>query len=123
VDDNEDAAETLAEMVRVLGHDAVVAYDGPTALHRAGEHHPDVVLCDIGLPGMDGYEVAKKLRAAQGRNVRLVALSGYAQPEDVAMAREAGFDEHVAKPCGPEQIERLLSKGTQPQPASPQRDS
>jgi PAS domain S-box-containing protein len=109
VEDNKDAAETLAEMVRMLGHGVEVAYDGPTALRRAGDYHPDLVLCDIGLPGMDGYGVAHGLRAAHGRNVRLVALSGYAQQEDVAMAMEAGFDEHVAKPCGPEQIERLLS--------------
>jgi CheY-like chemotaxis protein/anti-sigma regulatory factor (Ser/Thr protein kinase) len=109
VDDNEDAAETLAEMVRVLGHDAEVAYDGRSALRRAGEYRPDVVLCDIGLPGMDGYEVAHELRSARGRDVRLVAISGYAQPEDVTRAAQAGFDEHVAKPCAPDQIERLLS--------------
>jgi PAS domain S-box-containing protein len=109
VDDNEDAAETLAEMVRVLGHEAEVAYDGRTALRRALEYRPDVVLCDIGLPGMDGYEVAHELRAARGRDVRLVAISGYAQPEDVTHAAQAGFDEHVAKPCAPAQIEQLLS--------------
>jgi PAS domain S-box-containing protein len=109
VDDNQDAAATLAEMVRMLGHDADVAYDGPTALRRAGEYQPDLVLCDIGLPGMDGYQVAHELRAAQGHDVRLVAVSGYALPDDVARAEQAGFDEHVAKPCGPEQIERLLS--------------
>jgi signal transduction histidine kinase len=109
VEDNEDSAETLAEMVRMLGHDVEVASDGPTAIRRAVEYHPDVVLCDIGLPGMDGYEVAHNVRAARGRDVRLIAITGYAQPEDVAMAMEVGFDEHVAKPCGPEQIERLLS--------------
>jgi len=109
VDDNQDAAESLAEIVRMLGHDAEVAYDGPTAVRRAGEYHPDVVLCDIGLPGKDGYEVAHELRAARGSDVRLVAVSGYAQAEDVATAIEAGFDEHVAKPCGLAQIERLLS--------------
>ena len=109
MDDNEDAAETLAEMVRIIGHDAEIAYDGPTAVRRAGEYHPDVVLCDIGLPGMDGFEVARELRAARGQDVRLVAISGYAQPEDVTRAAQAGFDEHIAKPCGPEQIERLLS--------------
>jgi CheY-like chemotaxis protein len=109
VDDNEDAAETLAEMVRMLEHDAEVAYDGPSAVRRAGEYHPDVVLCDIGLPGMDGYEVAHELRSTNGHCVRLVAISGYAQPEDVTRAQQAGFDEHIAKPCGPEQIERLLS--------------
>jgi PAS domain S-box-containing protein len=108
VDDNEDAAETLAEMVRMLGHDVEVAYDGPTAVRRAGKYHPDLVLCDIGLPGMDGYEVAHELRAAHGHDVRLVALSGYAQPEDVATAMEAGFDEHVAKPADPQRLEQLL---------------
>jgi PAS domain S-box-containing protein len=109
VDDNEDAAQTLAELVRMLGHHAEVAYDGPTALRRAGECHPDLVLCDIGLPGMDGYEVARELRAAQGRGLRLVAVSGYALPEDVTHAEQAGFDEHVAKPCSLEHIRRLLS--------------
>jgi CheY-like chemotaxis protein len=109
VDDNEDAAETLAEMVRMLGHDAEVAYDGPSAVRRVGEYHPDVVLCDIGLPGMDGYEVAHQIRFTEGPGVRLVAISGYAQPEDVTRAGQAGFDEHVAKPCSPEEIERLLS--------------
>jgi signal transduction histidine kinase/CheY-like chemotaxis protein len=109
VDDNKDAAETLAEMVRMFGHDAEVAYDGPTAVRRAREYHPDVVLCDIGLPGMDGYEVAHELRATRDRDIRLVAVSGYAQPEDVKRAVEAGFDGHVAKPCDPEQIERLLT--------------
>jgi signal transduction histidine kinase len=109
VEDNKDAAQTLAEVVRMLGHHAEVAEDGPAAVRRAGEYHPDVVLCDVGLPGMDGYEVARELRAARGRDVRLVAISGYAQPEDVTRAAQAGFDEHIAKPCGPEQIERLLS--------------
>jgi PAS domain S-box-containing protein len=110
VEDNHDAAETLAEMIRMLGHDVAVAYDGRTAVTRAGEYHPDLVLCDIGLPGMDGYEVARQLRVLGAAHaVRLIALSGYAQPEDVARAADAGFDAHLAKPCGPEQIERLLS--------------
>jgi PAS domain S-box-containing protein len=109
VDDSRDAAETLAELVRLLGHDVEVAYDGPAALRRAGEYHPDLVLCDIGLPGMDGYEVARELRAAHGRDLRLVALSGYAQPEDVAMAMAAGFDAHVPKPADPQRLEQLLA--------------
>jgi PAS domain S-box-containing protein len=109
VDDNKDAAETLAELARLAGHDVEVAYDGPTAVRRADEYHPDLVLCDIGLPGMDGYEVARELRAVRGHDVRLVALSGYAQPEDVARAMEAGFDEHVAKPADPRRLEQLLA--------------
>ena len=76
-------------------------------VERERAFRPDVVLCDIGLPGMSGYEVAKALREA-GTLAQLIAVSGYAQPEDVKRAIEAGFDGHVAKPCDPEKIERLL---------------
>ena len=109
VDDNPDAAESLADLVRMLGHSAEVAYDGSTAIEKARVGLPDVVLCDIGLPGMSGYEVAKAIRQELNSNVQLFAVSGYAQPEDVKRAIEAGFDGHVAKPCDPEEIERLLS--------------
>ncbi len=108
VDDNRDAAESLADVVEMLGHTAHVALDGPSAIEHARVNALDVVLCDIGLPGMSGYDVARALRA-QGRAVQLFAVSGYAQPEDVKRALEAGFDGHVAKPCDPEQIDRLLS--------------
>ncbi len=110
IDDNRDAAESLAELVATMGHDADVAYDAIAGLGKASEALPDVVLCDIGLPGMDGYEFARQLRALSGsRPVRLVAVSGYAQPEDVARAEEAGFDAHVAKPPDPTRLERLLA--------------
>jgi CheY-like chemotaxis protein len=108
VDDNQDAAESLAEVVKMLGHAVDVAYDGPGALEKVRASRPDVVLCDIGLPGMSGYDVAKALRAVPGDHLRLIAVSGYAQPEDVRRALEAGFDGHVAKPCSAEDIERLL---------------
>ncbi len=108
VDDNRDAAETLAMLVEMLGHDAELAYDGAAALARARERLPDVVLCDIGLPGMNGYEVARRLRAEGGPRLTLVAVSGYAQPEDVARALESGFDGHVAKPADPDALARLL---------------
>jgi CheY-like chemotaxis protein len=107
VDDNVDAARSLAEIAELLGHAAEVAYDGPSAVEKARAHAPDIVLCDIGLPGMSGYDVARALRA-HGKPVQLFALSGYAQPEDVRNAAAAGFDGHVAKPVGPEDIERLL---------------
>jgi PAS domain S-box-containing protein len=109
VDDNADAADTLAELVRLLGHDVQVAYDGPSALQAARASRPDVVLCDLGLPGMDGYDVARALRAGGGAPLRLVAVSGYAQPDDVRRAADAGFDAHVAKPPDPAEIERLLA--------------
>jgi CheY-like chemotaxis protein len=109
VDDNADAADTLAELVRLLGHDVQVAYDGPSAVQAARASRPDVVLCDLGLPGMDGYDVARALRAGGGAPLRLVAVSGYAQPDDVRRAADAGFDAHVAKPPDPAEIERLLA--------------
>jgi signal transduction histidine kinase/ActR/RegA family two-component response regulator len=109
VDDNRDAAESLAQLVELFGHDAVVAYDGPSAVERVRARQPDVVLCDLGLPGMDGYEVAPALRAAGAGAARLIAVSGYARPEDVRRARDAGFDGHIAKPPDPDEIERLLA--------------
>jgi PAS domain S-box-containing protein len=120
VDDNVDAAESLADVVRMLGHDVEVAYDGPTALARARAAPPDVVLCDIGLPGMSGYDVARALRADGPRGGHLVAVTGYALPEDVARALAAGFDAHVPKPVDPEEIRRLIvDRGRASAAASP----
>ncbi|HEX9307056.1 MAG TPA: PocR ligand-binding domain-containing protein [Anaeromyxobacter sp.] len=108
VDDNPDAAESLADLVRLLGHDAEVAFDGASGLAKARGGGFDVVLCDIGLPGMSGYEVARELRRDHGHRMRLIAVSGYAQPEDVQRSVEAGFDAHVAKPPDLERLETLL---------------
>jgi PAS domain S-box-containing protein len=109
VDDNRDAAESLAQIVEMLGHHADVAYDGPGALRMAEETRYDVILCDLGLPGMSGYEIAAALRKGRGREMQMFAVSGYAQPEDLARAVDAGFDGHVAKPPDPHQIARLLA--------------
>ncbi len=109
VDDNRDSAESLADLLRSHGHEVDVAFDGTTALEKLRSRRPDVVLCDIGLPGMNGYEVVKAARANGGRDVRFVALSGYARAEDVQRSLEAGFDAHVAKPPDPEEIARLLA--------------
>jgi len=109
VDDNRDAAESLADILRLLGHSVDVAYDGPSAVEKVRANPPNVVLCDIGLPGMSGYDVAKALRGANVDGLQLIALSGYAQPEDVKRAVEAGFEGHIAKPFKPEEIGRLLS--------------
>jgi len=109
VDDNRDAAESLAELVALFGHSVEVAYDGASALDIVHSNQLDVVLCDIGLPGMNGYDVAKAIRRKARNGMRLIAVSGYAQPEDVKRALEAGFDAHVAKPPDPSLIDRLLS--------------
>ncbi|BDG08839.1 hybrid sensor histidine kinase/response regulator [Anaeromyxobacter paludicola] len=107
VEDNVDAGQSLAEILALEGHRVRVARDGRSALELARALRPDVVLCDIGLPDMDGYEVARALRADEALgSARLIALSGYAQPEDRARAREAGFEAHLPKPPD---IELLLA--------------
>jgi CheY-like chemotaxis protein len=99
VDDNVDAAEMLADALREAGYEVAVAHDGPGALTLAQELRPEVAVLDIGLPVMDGYEVARQLRARLGDGtVRLIAVTGYAQPQDVARGRAAGFERHLRKP-------------------------
>jgi signal transduction histidine kinase/CheY-like chemotaxis protein len=110
VDDNVDAADSLAEIVTLLGHAVDVAHDGPSAVEKARANPPDAVLCDIGLPGMNGYDVARALRANGRAGMQLIAVSGYAQLEDVKRALDAGFDEHIAKPADPATIDRLLAR-------------
>jgi PAS domain S-box-containing protein len=108
VDDNRDGADSLAQVVEMIGHAAEVAYDGPSAIAKAAANPPEVVLCDIGLPGMSGYDIARALRAT-GTGVKLFAVSGYAQSEDVRRSGEAGFHGHIAKPVDVAEIKRLLS--------------
>jgi two-component system CheB/CheR fusion protein len=118
VEDNVDAAETLREMLRLWDHDVEVAHDGPRGLERARDFRPDVVLCDIGLPGMDGYEVARALRAdPSSASAFLVAVTGYASPEDARRAAGAGFDLHLGKPVPIEVLEEVLATAPAPAPA------
>lgn len=99
VEDNVDAADSLREALEFCEHQVEVAYDGPAGLAKARQFHPDIVLCDIGLPGMDGYEFARAVRADDVlKGTYLAAVSGYAREEDLQRAREAGFDRHLAKP-------------------------
>src|SRR5262249_33473613 len=118
VDDNQDAAETMALLIRLWGHDVWTAHQGAAALDIVARERPQVVLLDIGLPGIDGYEVARRVRADPntGETV-LVALTGYGQTEDRARSREAGFTVHLVKPVEPEVIQRLLDK-VQPAPVA-----
>jgi PAS domain S-box-containing protein len=109
VEDNADSAETLKELLEMRGQQVVVARDGEEGLARAMELLPDVVICDIGLPGFDGYEVARRLRAVDAHRPTLVALSGYARPEDRRRAAECGFDHHLAKPLELAELEAVLA--------------
>ncbi|MFT3914639.1 MAG: ATP-binding protein [Anaeromyxobacteraceae bacterium] len=109
VEDNLDAAQTLADVLSLEGHEVQLAPDGATGIGMARSLHPDVVLCDIGLPDMDGYEVARAMRsdpALQG--VRLIAVSGYTQPEDRERGRAAGFDAQLPKPAPLDQLQALI---------------
>jgi two-component system CheB/CheR fusion protein len=111
IEDNADAAESLELVLTVGHHEVAVARDGPTGIARARQFRPDVVLCDVGLPGMDGYEVARSFRADETlRGAFLVALTGYARPEDIQRAADAGFDRHLAKPPDPEGLLRQIEE-------------
>lgn len=110
VDDNVDGADVTALLLQVLGHETQVAYTSATALAAADEYRPNVVLLDIGLPEMDGYEVARRLRLRPLlKNTWLVAITGYGQESDRQLSKEAGFDHHLIKPVAPEKLEALLS--------------
>ncbi len=109
IEDNPDAAESVAELVRMYGHEVDVAADGPRAIAKARETVPDQVLCDIGLPWLNGYQVAHLFRSdPKLRNTRLVAVTAYTDPEDVQRARDAGFVGHIAKPPDVSELEKYL---------------
>ncbi|GAB3400090.1 ATP-binding protein [Massilia agilis] len=110
VDDNRDAAETLGELLRTFGYTVELASDGPSALARLERHWPQLAILDIGLPGMDGYELAARVRQLAGaRPVYLVALTGYGQESDRESARQAGFDHHLTKPVDMRELVRLTT--------------
>lgn len=115
IEDNVDAAESLREALELGDHEVAIAYSGPEGVEAARRYKPDVVLCDIGLPELDGYGVAQALRADPDPKLRssfMVALSGYALPEDVQRSREVGFDRHLAKPPSMEALETLLQEAS-----------
>jgi two-component system CheB/CheR fusion protein len=109
VEDNKDLADGLAELLRLHGAHVRVAYDGPSAIKSALEAVPDIILCDLGLPGMDGFAIARACRAeASLRKIRLVAASGYSSSEDHANAATAGFDSLLTKPLTEESLRKLI---------------
>jgi PAS domain S-box-containing protein len=111
VDDSEDTAEMMTALLEMDGHDLQVAHSGPAALETAATFRPDVVLLDIGLPGLDGYQVAQRLREDPTlKDVTLIAASGYGQEADLHRSREVGFDRHLVKPVDPRELRELLAE-------------
>ncbi|HVL55098.1 MAG TPA: ATP-binding protein, partial [Burkholderiaceae bacterium] len=120
VDDNRDAADSLAQMLHAIGHRAITAYEADPALELATAHRPDLVLLDIGLPGVDGYQLAGRLRRQLSPPLYLVALTGYGGSEHRRRALEAGFDEHAVKPVTADALQALLARASAAtRPASP----
>ena len=110
VDDNQDAALSLEMLLKLQGHDVAVAHSGTAALAMTDTYKPDVVFLDIGMPGMDGYEVARRLRRQPGlENVVLVAVTGWGQQEDRERTSAAGFNHHVVKPPELAALQKVLA--------------
>ena len=107
-DDEPDVADTLARLLYFDGHDVRTAYDGAQALSAAREFHPDVVILDIGMPQLSGYDVARALRARYS-DVVLIAVTAWKQGTDKIFAQQAGFDHHFGKPCDPRAISELVA--------------
>jgi CheY-like chemotaxis protein len=111
VEDNADVAEMLAAYLQQLGHEVIQARDGRAGLHVALQQRPEVIVCDIGLPGLDGYEIARRVRQTAGPPACvLIAVSGYGDSVDRERARQAGFDHHLTKPADPVQLADLIVK-------------
>ena len=117
VDDNEDAADSLATLLDVVGYQVKVAYDGPEAIEAADAFRPDAALLDIGLPHLSGYDIARHIRGTRGQEVLLVAITGWGAEEDRRRAREAGFDHHFTKPADFERLVGLLGQSLSSQPS------
>jgi CheY-like chemotaxis protein len=116
VDDNADAADMMRTLLELHGHEVLVAHDGMTALTIAADFGPEIGLFDIGLPTMDGFELARRIRAdARTRPMFLVAVTGWGQDEDSQRSRECGFDAHLTKPADPDAVCRLVA-GVAPTP-------
>ena len=110
IEDNTDEANTLKEVLEMSGYQVAVAYSGAQGLEQARQTHPEVIVCDLGLPDLDGLEVARRLRADPvAGKAYLVALTGHVSPGDVESTAAAGYDQHMAKPADPRQLERIVA--------------
>ena len=117
VDDNVDAANSLSQLLEMLGNEVITFYDGESGIQAARKFRPSILLCDIGMPKMNGYDTARRIRAEEwGKNTILVALTGYGQMNDLQKSADAGFDHHLVKPLDVDALMALLA-GLQPQPA------
>jgi len=111
VEDNHDGRESLRDLLEMWGHEVTLAEDGPEGVDKALAIRPDVALVDIGLPGLDGNEVARRIRSALGSDeISLIAMTGYGQPEDHRRALQAGFDRYLVKPVDPRFLAQLLAE-------------
>jgi len=108
IEDNCDAAETLQILLQMEGHNVDVAYSGTEGIKMAQASEPDIIFCDIGLPGVDGYQVARELAPLRHKIVKLVALTGYGSTSDQKLAKDAGFDLHLTKPVDPNVLNSIL---------------
>jgi CheY-like chemotaxis protein len=114
-DDNRDGADIMALLLQQYGYDVSVAHSGPDALATAARNKPEIVILDIGMPGMSGYEVAQRIRAEPwGKRTLLIALTGWGQEEDKRKAFDAGFDHHLIKPIDPDALEALMGSALRP---------
>lgn len=111
IDDNKDLTDIMCELISLLGHKTISASSGIEGILKAKEFHPDVILCDIGLPGMNGYEIAESIRGdIDLKDIYLIALSGYAGDEALNCSRKAGFNMHLCKPVDISTIEKVLTE-------------
>jgi len=114
-DDNRDAASSLTLMLQLMGHEVFTAYDGLEAFELAEGCRPDAVLLDIGMPRLNGFDVAKRIREAQwGRGVMIIAITGWGTEQDRRRSHESGFDFHIVKPANPVTLQKLLSEPPPP---------
>jgi CheY-like chemotaxis protein len=111
VDDNRDSADSLGSMLRIMGNDTRIAYDGEAAVEAATAFRPDLILLDIGLPKLNGYEVCRRIRDQPwGKGMVLIALTGWGQEDDIRRSQQAGFDHHMVKPVEPNALTKLLAR-------------